>query len=383
MSDVMQKMTHDEDWKRELGHVFFARRSLILTTAAIVFAGAVLIALFWPATYTASSSMLVLGKRSQISPAALDVVELRDPKVTSQDIASELEIIRSSELIRRVVQNIQQKQGGDELAGDKLLERIAGFRKQLDAVGVEDSSAIHLSLSAGSPEEAELGLETLLDEYVVYRASVFNPEGQSEFFADRMEYYQKQHDAKIAEMLETGDNMSPEFLDQMIAGNLKRMDILQESLGELEVELAASTYKNNSELLARIDKLNVLAEKLKKETAGLQTKRMAVDSAYRQAQLMKESLDIFAKRAEEAKINDSIAHSRLAGDVSILSRAKGTATLAFPQKGLVIVMGLAAAVLVGMSLGLLAEFFDHTVRRTEDIQRYSDLPVLGSFPILK
>jgi uncharacterized protein involved in exopolysaccharide biosynthesis len=379
----MQKMTHDEDWKRELGHVFFARRSLILTTAAIVFAGAVLIALFWPATYTASSSMLVLGKRSQISPAALDVVELRDPKVTSQDITSELEIIRSSELIRRVVQNVQQKQGGAVLADGDLLDRIASLRKRLEAVGVEDSSAIHLLLSAGSPEEAELELEALLDEYVLYRASVFNPEGQSEFFADRMEYYQKQHEAKIAEMLEKGDNMSPEFLDHMIAGNLERMGILQESLGELEVELAASTYKENSELRARIATLNALAEKLKNETSEVQAKRMAVDGAYRQAQLMKESLDIFAKRAEEAKINDSIAHSRLAGDVSILSRAKGTATLVFPRKGIVIFMGLAAALLVGMSLGFLAEFFDHTVRRTEDVQRYSDLPVLGSFPILK
>jgi len=383
MSNLIQKMPHDEDWKRELGHVIFARRSLIVTTAAVVLAGAVLIALFWPSTYVASSSLLVLGKRTQVSPAVLDVVELRDPEVTLQDIASELEIIRSSELVRRVVQKVEEQQGRAPLSGDALLDRVNQFKKDLDVVGIEDSSAIHLRLSARSTEVAEMGLETLLDEYIQYRASVFNPAGQGKFFAERMAYYQEQYEDKIAETLEKGDDMSPEFLDQIIAGNLERMGMLQEQLGALEVELAVSTYKDNSELKGRIQMLESVAENLKKETRDVQAKRMAVDGPYRQALLMKESLDIFAKRAEESKINDSIARSRLAGDVSILNRATGTATQEFPQAGSVLIMGLVAAALAGLSMGFLAEFFDHTVRRTEDIQRYSNLPVLCSFPVLK
>ncbi len=383
MSDLMQKMSQEEDWKRELGHVLFARRQLMVTTASAVVVGAILIALFWPSTYVASSSLLVLGKRAQISPAALDTVTFRDPELSMQDILSELEIIRAPELARRVARELKEKDGRKKTSSEKNIVKAAHkFSRRLDVVGVPDSSAIRLTFRGPSAKRSEEGLEALLNEYVQYRAEVFNPVGQDQFFKDRMEHYRKQLSELAVRIEGEGGEMSPAFIDQIIAGNLTRLALLQQQLGELEMELAVSVYVDNKPLLTRIAMVKAAIGRLQKETNQTQAKRLVADSVFREAELISHSLDTFAKRAEEAKINDSIARSRLAGDISILSRAAGTAELVFPRKIPTLLMGLIVALITGLSVGFLAEFFDHAVRRPEDVQKNTGLPVLCSFPSL-
>jgi len=383
MSDSIQKMSQEEDWKRELGHVLFARQRLILSTVAVVLIGAVLITLFWPSTYAASSSLLVLGKRAQISPSALDTVEFRNPEVSTQDIISELEIIRSPELARRTLRSLRESSGMKPAKVEKNIMKAAqSLSRRLDVVGVADSNAIRLKFYGRSPADAEAGLETLLDEYIQYRAEVFNPAGQDKFFQDRMEHYRVQLNELAVRIEGEGGEMSPAFIDQVIAGNLGRMALLQQQLGELEMELAVSTYMDNEPLLTRVEMVKKAIAQVQKETNEMQARRLAADSVFREAQLISHSFDTFAKRAEEAKINDSIARSRLAGDVSILNRAAGTAELVFPRKGSTLFLGLIVALITGLSVGFLAEFFDHTVRRPEDVQKNMDLPVLCSFPSL-
>ncbi len=383
MSDLMQKMSQEEDWKREFGHVLFARRQLILATASAVIVGAILIALFWPPTYVASSSLLVLGKRAQISSAVLDPIEVRDPKVSTQDIISELEIIRSPELVRRVARKLREKEGWKKADLEKgLLKAAHKFSSHLAVIGVADSSAIQLRFSARSPKKAEQSLGLLLNEYIQYRAEVFNPVGQDQFFEDRMDHYRKQLNGLVVRIESEGGEMSPAFIDQIIAGNLERLALLQQQLGELEMKLAVSTYVDNTNLLTRIALVKAAVVQLQHETNKTQAQRLIADSAFREAQLISHSFDTFAKRAEEAKINDSIARSRLAGDISILNRPTGTAELVFPRKIITLFMGLIVALITGLSVGFLAEFFDHTVRRPEDVQKNTGLPVLCSFPSL-
>jgi len=383
MSDMMQKMTQEEDWKRELGHVFFARRRLILTTASAVMAGAVLIALFWPSTYAAKSSVLLLGKQTRGSSVVLDPMTLREPQISSKDVISELEIVRSPELARRTVRRLREKDGWDEARLDKNLAKAArAFLGRLNAVGVADSSAIRIAFSGPTPEEAELGLDTLLDEYIQYRADVFNPAGQDKFFEERMEHYRQERDALAAQIASDEGEMNPVFIDQLIKGNLGRLALLQSQRSELEMELAVSDYLDNEALQARIEIVKKAITQLQKETNEIQAKWLAADSAYQQVKLVSQSLEMFAKRAEEVKINNTIARSQLAGDISVLNRAAGTAALVFPRRGATLFLGLVAALITGLSVGFLAEFFDHTVRRPEDVQRNTGLPVLCSFPTL-
>jgi len=383
MSDWMQKMPREENWGRELAHVLFARRRLILTTAAVVVSGSVLVALFWPKTYEATSSLLLLGKRAQASPSALDIIELRDPEVSSQDIISELEIIRSPELARRVALQLRKDAGWAASELDEDMEKAAGdFLKRLEVIGIVDSSAIRLTFKGRSVVAAEQGLETLLKVYTQYRAEVFSPPGQSEYFEKRIVYYQNQLDELVAQIQSHEGEVNPVFIDQVIAGDLRRLGTLQQQLADLEMERATSTYVDNASLQTRIEMVQRAIKQLQKETNETQAKRLTADSVFRQVELIRRSLDIFAKRAEEARINDSIARAHLTGDISVLNRATGTAILLFPRKGLTLFLGMIVALMTGLSAGFLAEFFDHTVRRPEDVQNYTGLPVLCSFSVL-
>jgi uncharacterized protein involved in exopolysaccharide biosynthesis len=383
MSDTLQRMSKEEDWKRELGHVLFARRSLILPTALLIILGAIIIALYWPTTYAATSTLLVLGKRSQVSASALDPVELRNPQVSSQDIISEVEILRSPELIRHVILKIR---GIEESAATppspELIKAARNVLSRLEVTGVTDSNAIRLRFSADSPDKAELGLEALLDSYIIYRARVFNPIGQDAYLKERMQHYRDQLDALIAKVEGEGGEVSPEFIDQIMTGNSDRLAAMQQRLARLELDMAVTTYKENEPLQKQITIVQKAINDLQAENRVMQSKRLAAESVQREAELITHSLDTFAKRAEEAHINDSIARNQLAGDVSILNRATGTAELVFPKPGLTILIGIIVAVITSVSAGFLVEFFDHTVRRPEDIETHTGLPVICSLPVL-
>ena len=51
-----------------------------------------------------------------------------------------------------------------------------------------------------------------------------------------------------------------------------------------------------------------------------------------------------------------------------------------PNRILLVVLGLLASIFVGVASALVADYFDHTLKTPEDIERYLDSPFLGSLP---
>lgn len=382
MPDIMQRMTQNEDWKREFWYVVFARRRPIRTTAIAVVLGAVLIVLFWPPRYEATASVLVRGKRADVSSSALDRVELRNPEISEQDVVSELEILRSPELASRVV---AVRKSGDaakpaELSRKEKMEEARAFLRNLDVTRVPASNVIRIRYSARSAQQAEEGLDALLNMYISYRAEVFNPTGQEAFFQERITHYREQLNRLMERIDQEGGDATPVFIDMKLKGNLDRLGSLQEQLGLLEMELATSAFRDNQPLLRRMQIVKDAITELESENRQIQRRRLAAESFVREAELISHSLDTFAQRAEEARIAESIAQSSLAGDVSILNRAEGTGELVFPKAVSTLVLGLIVALIAGLSVGFLSEFFEHTVRRPEDVARNTGLPVIGSLP---
>ena len=54
-----------EDYKKELLEIFFTQRRVIFGITLIISICAILIAFFWPPTYSANSSILVKGKKDR------------------------------------------------------------------------------------------------------------------------------------------------------------------------------------------------------------------------------------------------------------------------------------------------------------------------------
>ena len=136
-------------------------------------------------------------------------------------------------------------------------------------------------------------------------------------------------------------------------------------------------------LEGRITQLETTVVKMGERNIELQRQSTDIQRISREAALLQYSYETFSKRAEEAQINDAIANARLPGDISILSRSAFSAVRVFPKVGWTILLGLIAGLVTGCSLGLLAEFFDHTFKRPSDVARYAELPVVCSIKLVK
>lgn len=454
---------HSEDWKKELCEMVFAQSRLIAWTTAGVVILAILIAAFWPPTYAASGSILMRTAKPQNSPGSLEQTELRNFPVSKEDLASELEILSSPDLILQTVLAIRGKTQDPSARTDKaILREVDRIRSRMKTEVILASHVIRITLTDRDPRRAEATLDALLAQYMTYRVKVFNPSDQQVFLTERASLYKeklekiedqlsaKAREASIAlvdreminnmdmkkdrlaqisalkdeylqkektvasfkKAMDQGDVQFFSFLEnrtindlgtQVMAASVERSKILREFQPDSEKvkaieEQIAQLYKalrteatrlldlRVAELQAlesRIGQMEATVKTIGERNIDLQRQSTEAQRISREAALLLYSYETFSKRAEEAKINDAIANARLSGDISILSHAACSAVREFPKVGWTLLLGLIAGLVTGCSIGLLAEFFDHTFKRPSDVARFAGLPVVCSIKLVK
>ncbi|MEI6562932.1 MAG: Wzz/FepE/Etk N-terminal domain-containing protein [bacterium] len=454
---------HSEDWKKELCEMVFAQSRLIVWTTAVVAIMAVLIAAFWPPTYAASGSVLIRTAKPQNSPGTLEQTDLRNFPVSKEDLASELEILSSPDLIQQTVLAIRGKVPEQSAKTDKvIMDEVARIKHGLKTEVILASHVIRVTLMDRDAHRAEATLDALLEQYMIYRVNVFNPSDQQIFFSkraslykerlekiedqlsakakeasialvdremvnnvdmkkDRMaqisalrdEYLQKEKSvAAFNQAVEQGDVQFFSFLEnrsindlgaQLMVSSVERSKILREfqpgsekvkAIDEQIAQLYKSLRSEATRLLdlrvaelqalnSRINQLEATVKSIGERNIDLQRQSIEIQRISREAALMQYSYETFSKRAEEAQINDAIANARLSGDISILSHAAFSAVCVFPKVLWTLLLGLIAGLVTGCSIGLLAEFFDHTFKRPSDVTRYAELPVVCSIKLVK
>lgn len=92
--------------------------------------------------------------------------------------------------------------------------------------------------------------------------------------------------------------------------------------------------------------------------------------------ILSENYQNFFKKAEEFKISQKSELSQIA-NVQILSNAAIPDKPFFPQKKVVIPIGVVVSILISFSLGCIWEFFDHTFKTPAQVEQYLDLPIVG------
>ncbi len=96
--------------------------------------------------------------------------------------------------------------------------------------------------------------------------------------------------------------------------------------------------------------------------------------------LMQTSYNTLMKRWEEARIVNTSDENTLSL-ISITSQPYSSGTPVFPNKRTLIPLGVLVGLITGVSLGFLSEYFNHTIKRPEDIDRFIGLPTLFSIPL--
>lgn len=164
-------MTRSENYIREFASILFAQKHVIFWTTIVLFVGAVLVAAYWPPMYSAKGSVLLRGKQMDVmAPEAMEKKPSSQPfEASKDDVASEMEILLSPEVIKSALRAISGTQQEPSPA------RVAAVQKRLTATPVPASMVISVVYLDRDPREAVRILDAVLAQYLSFRVQFYKP----------------------------------------------------------------------------------------------------------------------------------------------------------------------------------------------------------------
>lgn len=226
---------------RDLMLMVYRRRGLAFGLFAGIFLTVALVTMLMPAVFMARAQVLLKKERvsnviSANESAASDV----KPQLTEEALNSEIEIIKSSFLLRKVLRTgdlfkrIVIPPEDKQLHDEQLLEiAVAALKKALECQIVPKSNIIQVSYESEDPELAAQIVNEICRLYVDRHLQVHESEGVYSFFQREAEVLQDTL-AQIADSLQAF-----EAANGLIAPD-KQRELLLQQLQEYESQLSAA-----------------------------------------------------------------------------------------------------------------------------------------------
>jgi uncharacterized protein involved in exopolysaccharide biosynthesis len=217
-----------EDYKRELLTTFFAQKRIIVITTLLIFSCAVLIAFFWPPTYASYGSVFVKVKKPLKSPESIEETQVYNSAITKEDLASEVEILLSPDVIERTITHLKEKNLyavkkksavpllddiknaigyvkrllSDRSKQKGMSKEVYEIKESLKTVIMPASNVIEISFYGNDPNYAVIFLDALLNQYIMHRMQIYYPEEAEEFFSQQKSGFSEGLEKKRKEWIE-------------------------------------------------------------------------------------------------------------------------------------------------------------------------------------
>lgn len=150
----------------------------------------------------------------------------------------------------------------------------------------------------------------------------------------------------------------------------------------IAAELKRFTANIGDELAVTRDKIAAVELRLReigRRNVELQHGNVLADRIRRELAQQQAAFEVFAHKREQARVSQAEDNTKLSSHVTIMERAWATHEPVFPRP-ILLPIGLAAGLLLGLSLALAREFLDHRFKKPSDIERLSSIPVICSIP---
>lgn len=238
---------------RDLLAVLFRHKRTAVICFIGIMLGTVLAVLMNP--YHASTKFVISHERlDPVVTSDPHVVEPAKPDVTEEEINSEIEILKSADVAKRVVIacGLDQHKGLSEYifgpaSPQKRLEKaIDQLEGSLKIEPVNKSHVITVSYTSGDPKLAAKVLQELANAYLQERKAVFTPPGQVEFFDQQAQQYKKdvgEAEDQIKKFSEQQDGVAPNVSRDI---TLSKLAEFQSSLQQTRADLATTEERINS-----------------------------------------------------------------------------------------------------------------------------------------
>jgi uncharacterized protein involved in exopolysaccharide biosynthesis len=186
---------------RDLVVPIFRRKKLILVTFLGIFSAIILIAMLHGPSY--SSEMAILVNRERLDPLVsteqMTAVVSANDAVTGEEINSEVELLRSHDVLQEVVikNGLQVPRGFSlwdlvrpgQTEADRIERAVKQLAQSLKIAPVRDSNIIQVSYDSRNSRQAYEVLHSLADAYMAKHVAVHRPAGSYQFFATEAQRY--------------------------------------------------------------------------------------------------------------------------------------------------------------------------------------------------
>ncbi|MBP6545885.1 MAG: GumC family protein [Phenylobacterium sp.] len=241
--------------------LLWRERYLMIAVFAIIFVLGAAAAFTMKTTYPAYSSVLVrLGQEYVYEPLSGDAARGAVPEADAL-IQSETEIMGSAVLKQRVIDKLglariypqlAAKYAGASASEKKLLmgQALRSLETNTKIETAPDTPIIRLSFTHENPDTSALVLNTLLEEYLVYRRSVLIDPTSPALGRQREAFEQRLIQADAAYEAFLNNNRIGDFVAE------------KASLGQLQQQIEQQKYQTDAQLQDRIGRLAMLDSQL-------------------------------------------------------------------------------------------------------------------------
>ena len=170
---------------RQALNAMFKRRRMVLLLFLAVFGAANIGNLLRDPVYRASAKVMLTNERAypEVSPLPRPSSVDRPPNETL--INSEIQLIRSRDLLRRVHFDIAARR--EESGDDRPVPSIQSMENRMSVLRKPSSNVLEISYRSSAPDEAIEIVNTLVSRYVRYAIEKHNEPGALEFFTEQTE----------------------------------------------------------------------------------------------------------------------------------------------------------------------------------------------------
>jgi uncharacterized protein involved in exopolysaccharide biosynthesis len=363
----------------------------------LVFFAALAVALVYPPVFRASASILMKP------PTGLEAAR-RAEKISHEDLASELEVLTSRELIGHTVSRLEAE--GFELdkgpQGEGLTTRIQAFlyarlhglpsrdnrhqqltswlQDRLEAQILPSTHVLRIRCSAGNPDDAERILTTHLTAYKPYRMEIGALNDETALISklvDQRSQNIRELEQRRLKLAESSRSIQPE--KELEAIVTLRFDLF-DRYSRLRDESLATGLKTNAHLDERMDELLQQMASLDERSEELQQVIIDQQQIASELKVALSEHEKFKTWEDETGVRSAFAIADQQTGISIINPPQHSARIIFPKTKLLVAFGLIAGLVAGCAWGFLLAFLDQRIHRPEDVARSTGLPVLLEIP---
>ena len=269
----------------------------------------------------------------------------------------------------------EYKKANDIIAPDDAVKLATEKMGMVDKLNAENRVALATANARLASTNAQLNGEaaSIADNKSIqlYNSQLAQLEGERISYLDK---YTAQH-PKVKQV-----EQEITKLKQKINSEINKVASLQApSDNPVHQQLLAAKFQSEAEASvaqSNLAKLHQIDNDNKEDIRNLSDKEQEFVSLMRDVTVANEIYVMLAKRLEEAKV----AEASVATEVQVVDTATLPTAPVAPKKAMTLLLAALLGILASSGFVVVRELLNRTIKNTDDVANYLDLPVLGSVP---